>query len=84
VQKSASELDNKIDDLKVKVQTASPKAKTDFNVAMQDVNTKRAALDSDMRALGDQSAQALDSYRAKVDKDIDDLKKSIDVAKGKL
>jgi len=41
-------------------------------------------LDTDLRAIGDQSAQAIDSHKAKVDKDIDDLKKSIDTAKAKL
>jgi hypothetical protein len=37
-----------------------------------------------MKALGQQPAQSLDGYKAKVDKDIDELKKAIDVAKGKL
>jgi len=37
-----------------------------------------------MKGISEQPAQALDSYKAKVDKDIDALKKSIDVAKGKL
>ena len=83
-QKKANELDNKIDDLKVKVQKAPAKAKTDFDVAMQDVNAKRATLDSDMKSINQQSAQAFDAYKAKVDKDIADLKKSIDTAHSKL
>ena len=44
----------------------------------------KTTLDTDMRAIGTQSAQTFDSHRAKVDKDIDDLKKSIDVARQRL
>jgi DNA repair exonuclease SbcCD ATPase subunit len=83
VQKEVSEIDNKIDDLKVKAQKATaPKA--DFTDAMRTVDTKRAALDSDLRTLDIQVPQTFDSYRAKVDKEVDDLKKSIDVARQKL
>jgi hypothetical protein len=83
-QKEVNEIDNKIDDLKVKAQKSTAKAKTDFNDAMKVVDTKRAALDTDLRSIDTQAGQTFDSYRAKVDKEIDDLKKSIDVAKQKL
>ncbi len=82
-QKSANDLDNKIDDMKAKVQTKPPKVKNDFDTAMQDVTAKRQTLDTDMKAIPDQPAQSLDSYKAKVDKDIDELKKSIDKAQKK-
>jgi hypothetical protein len=68
----------------VKAQKATAKAKTDFTDAMKVVDTKRAALDTDLRNLEKEGAQTFDSYRAKVDKEIDDLKKSIDVARQKL
>jgi len=84
-QKEVNEIDNKIDDLKVKAQKAEPKRKTDFNEAMKVVDSKRSALDTDLKTLDTQvPAQTFDSYRAKVDKEIDELKKSIDVAKQKL
>jgi len=83
-QKEVSEIDNKIDDLKVKAQKSPNKAKPEFSDAMKTVDTKRANLDSDLRSLDTQPPQAFDSYRAKVDKEIDDLKKSIDVARQKL
>ena len=83
-QKEVSEIDNKIDDLKVKAQKATPKPKAEFNDAMKVVDTKRAALDTDLRNLDTQPPQTFDSYRAKVDKEIDELKKSIDVARDKL
>jgi len=82
-QKSVNEIDNKIDQLKVKAQTAKPKAKDDFVAAMREVENKRAALDSDFRALRDQP-ESFDSLRAKLDREITDLKKSVDVAQGKL
>jgi len=84
VQKEVNEIDNKIDDLKVKAQKSTAKPKTDFSDAMKVVDTKRAALDSDLRNVDTQVPQTFDSYRAKVDKEIDDLKKSIDVARMKL
>jgi hypothetical protein len=85
VQKKANDLDAKIDDVKVKAtKEPSSKAKSDFDAAMRDVEARRAALDSDLRAIGSQSVQTFDSYKAKVDKEIDELKKSIDTAKGKL
>jgi len=84
MQKEVNEIDNKIDDLKVKAQKDTAKPKTDFNDAMRVVDTKRAALDSDLRTLEIQVPQTFDSYRAKLGKEVDDLKKSIDVARQKL
>jgi hypothetical protein len=84
VQKSASELDNKIDQMKVDVQTANAKARADFVAAMKDVDAKRAALDTAVRSIDDQPIQQFDAYKAKVNKELDDLKKSIDVARDKL
>jgi hypothetical protein len=84
VQKSASELDNKIDKMKVDAQTTNAKAKADFVAAMKDVDAKRAALDTDLRSINNQPIQQFDAYKAKVDKEIDELKKSIDVARDKL
>jgi len=84
-QKEVNEIDNKIDDLKVKAQKAEPKAKTDFNEAMKVVDSKRTALDTDLKTLDTQAPpQTFDSYRAMVDKEIGELKKSVDVAKQKL
>lgn len=83
-QKEVNEIDNKIDDLKVKAQKAPAKPKADFTDAMKVVETKRSALDTDLRNIDTQPAQTFDSYRAKVDKEIDELKKSIDVARQKL
>jgi len=84
VQKEVNEIDNKIDDLKVKAQKNTAKPKAEFSDAMNAVSTKRAALDSDLRNLDTQAPTTFDSYRSKVDKEIDDLKKSIDVARQKL
>jgi membrane-bound lytic murein transglycosylase len=83
-QKEINEIDNKIDDLKVKAQKSDNKAKAEFSDAMRQVDTKRAALDSDLRNIDKQAGPTFDSYKAKVDKEIDDLKKSIDVARQKL
>jgi hypothetical protein len=51
---------------------------------MRVVDTKRAALDTELRNIEQQPGTSFDTYRAKVDKEIDDLKKSIDVARQKL
>jgi hypothetical protein len=82
-QKSVNDISNKIDQLKAKAQTAKPQAKEEFNLAMRDVETKRATLDTDFRALREQP-QSFDSLRAKVDREMVDLKKSVDVAQSKL
>src|SRR5215471_811653 len=82
-QKSVNEISNKIDQLKTKAQTAKPAAQQQFNVAMRDVDAKRATLDTDFRALKEQP-QSFDSLRAKVDREVADLKKSVDVAQSKL
>jgi len=82
-QKSVNEISNKIDQLKAKAQTAKPAAQQQFNVAMRDVDAKRATLDTDFRALKEQP-QSFDSLRAKVDREVADLKKSVDVAQSKL
>jgi chromosome segregation ATPase len=82
-QKEINDIDNKIDDLKVKAQK-STKPKVEVVEALKVVDTKRAALDTDLRNLDTQVPQTFDSYRSKVDKQIDELKKSIDVARDKL
>lgn len=82
-QKSVNDISNKIDQLKTKAQTAKPAAQQQFNIAMRDVDAKRATLDSDFRALKEQP-QSFDSLRAKVDQEVADLKKSVDVAQSKL
>jgi len=83
-QKEITDIDNKIDDLKVKAQKSENKAKAEFSDAMRTVDSKRAALDSDLRSIDRQAGPSFDSYKAKVDKEIDELKKSIDVARQKL
>jgi hypothetical protein len=81
--KSVNDIDSKIDQLKVKAQTAKTKAKDDFATAMREVESKRALIDSDFRALHDQP-QSFDSLRAKIDREMNDLKKSVDAAQDKL
>jgi cell division septum initiation protein DivIVA len=83
-QKSVSEIDHKIDQVKVKAAKTTGKAKSDFEAAMRDVDSKHAMLDSDMKALPSQTALTLDSFKVKVNKAIDDLKKSVSTAEGKL
>jgi chromosome segregation ATPase len=82
-QKSVNEISNKIDQLKAKAQTAKPQAQEQFNTAMRDVDAKRTTLDTDFRALREQP-QSFDTLRAKVDREMADLKKSVDVAQSKL
>src|SRR5689334_2104390 len=62
-QKEVSEIDNKIDDLKVKAQKSSTKPKAEFSDAMKVVDSKRATLDSDLRRIDTEGAQTFDSYR---------------------
>jgi uncharacterized protein YoxC len=58
-------------------------SRDDFEMAMRDVVSKKATLDTDLRALRDQP-QSFDSLRAKVDREMADLKKSVDTAGSKL
>jgi cell division septum initiation protein DivIVA len=64
-QKLVSEIDHKIDQIKVKAEKTPPKAKSDFDAAMRDVASKRAMLDSDIKVLPP-DAQTLDSFKVKV------------------
>jgi len=82
-QKEVNEIDNKIDDLKVKAQK-STKPKVEVIEALKVIDTRRAALDTNLRNIDTQAPQTFDTYRSKVDKEIDELKKSIDVARQKL
>src|SRR4051812_26541837 len=78
--KTVDDVDGRIDSLKVKSQKASAKARNDFEAAMSDVEQKRAAVGADLSRLESQTAQSFDGFKARVNKEIDDLKKSVDTA----
>ena len=80
VHKSVDQLDSRIDQLRVKAQKATAKARGDFEAAMKDVDDKRAAVASDLARLQGQTAESFDTFKTRVNKEIDDLKKSIDGA----
>jgi len=84
VNKTVDGLDSRIDQLKVKSQKATPKVRADFDAAMKDVDAKRTVVGSDLGRLESQTAESFDGFKVRMNKEIDDLKKSIDVAHEKL
>jgi uncharacterized lipoprotein NlpE involved in copper resistance len=76
--KSVNQIDNKLDGLKVKAQTTQPKSKVRFEGAMPRVAAQRATVKEDLDSLPKQTAQSFAGYKIKTDKDISDLRKSVD------
>ena len=76
--KSVNQIDNKLDGLKVKAQTSQPKMKARFQGAMPNVEVLRATVKEDLANIPSQTAQTFTSFKAKTDKDISDLRKTVD------
>ncbi len=76
--KSVNQIDNKLDGLKVKAQTSQPQNKARFQGAMPKVAAQRATVKEDLDNLPSQTAQSFTSYKTKTDKDISDLRKTVD------
>jgi len=81
---SLSKIDNRIDSLKLKAQAAKPTAKAQFESLLPKVVAQRATVTDDLSVLGNQTALTLSSYKARTDKDIDQLKKVVEEAAVKL
>lgn len=76
--KAVSQLDNKVDGLKVKAQASQPKAKARFDSMMPKVVAQRSTVGADLASLPNQTAQSFTSYKTKTDQDISDLKKAVE------
>lgn len=76
--KAVSQLDNKVDGLKVKALTSQPKAKARFDSMMPKVVAQRSTVGADLASLPSQTAQSFTTYKTKTDKDISELKKAVD------
>jgi hypothetical protein len=76
--RSVNELDNKLDGLKMKAQTSLPKARARFEGLMPKVTAQRATVSEDLANLPRQTEQSFTSFKTKTDKDISDLRKTVD------
>ena len=76
-QKKTDEIDGQIDDAKVKAQSASAAGKAAFNEALKDVQVKRDAVRGDMATIDAQTNDGIGNLKARLDKEIDDLKASV-------
>jgi cell division septum initiation protein DivIVA len=76
--KSMSQIDNKLDGLKVKSLNAQPKAKAKFESMLPQVVAQRSTVSDDLANLPAQTSQSLKGYKTKTDKDLADLRKLVD------
>ena len=76
--KSINQIDNRLDGLKVKALTSKPKAQAQFNSMMPKVVEQRSVVGQDLASLPSQTAQSFNDYKVKTDKDMSDLRKSVE------
>jgi F0F1-type ATP synthase membrane subunit b/b' len=76
--KSVSQIDNRLDSLKVKALTSKPKTRAQFDSMMPKVAAQRSTVGEDLASLPSQTAQTFNSYKVKTDKDVSDLRKSVE------
>jgi colicin import membrane protein len=82
--KALDDLDGRVDKLRAKAQKADAKARSNFDVAVRDVEAKRATVVADIQRLEAQTAESFDGFKARVNKELDEAKKSVDNAASKL
>jgi hypothetical protein len=81
LQKQVNDLDKQLDELKIKAAKATGKAKTDAEMAMKDTEAKRTTVQNDMRMIDATPSTEWDTFKAKVDREVADFKKSVDNVK---
>ena len=76
--KSVTQIDNKIDGLKVKSLSSRPKTQERFESMMPKVVAQRSTVNDDLANLPTQTAQSFATFKTKTDKDLTDLRKMVD------
>jgi hypothetical protein len=72
------DLDKKIDVLEAKSKTATGKGKADLDANLAVIRTQRAKLATDVRGLETASAATWDDTKARIEKELGDLKSAVD------
>ena len=80
MQSDLLDLDKKIDLLEAKAKKATGKAKSDLDLRLTDIRTRRAAFGPSIASVETATAVQWDSTKARVDKDWNDLKALVDKA----
>lgn len=83
-QTKLNSLDGDIDSSKTKAQTASAKAKQNFDRALSDVEAKRQVVQNELVSLQTQAGGALDQLKTRLEKEMDALQSSVSHLKGTL
>jgi hypothetical protein len=73
-------LDKKIADLEIKASTAAGKRKADLDVALKQIHAARDQFAADFRALEGASATTWDDAKARLDKELSDMRSLADAA----
>ncbi|HEX9296074.1 MAG TPA: hypothetical protein VF881_09560 [Polyangiaceae bacterium] len=73
-----------VDEIKAKAASAQPKVKTQVDTALKDVAVKKEALRKEIDGFDKATLENLRTVKAKADKALVDLKKSIHTARSKL
>ena len=80
IQTDLIDLDKKIELLEAKAKTATGKAKTDLDLNLAQIRTRRAGFATDMKSVDTSTAVQWDDMKARTDKDWTDLKALVDKA----
>jgi hypothetical protein len=80
IQTDLLDLDKKIDLLEAKAKKATGKAKTDLDLNLAQIRTRRAAFGTNVAAVETATAVQWDNTKTRVDKDWSDLKALVDKA----
>ena len=73
-----------LDELRAKAQSAQPKVKTQVNLALKDIATKKDAVRKDIDALDTATLESLRAAKAKTDQALAQLKQAIHSARAKI
>lgn len=78
VQTDLDSLDKDIADLDVKARTGSAKAKSDLQAQLPAIHAERDSFGNDFRSIDTVSAATFDDFKARLDKELSDLKSAVD------
>jgi hypothetical protein len=78
LQSDVIDLDKKIDVLEAKSKTATGKTKSDLDLNLAQIRSRRAAFNADMTSVDKATAPEWDNMKTRVDKDWSDLKALVD------
>jgi uncharacterized protein YicC (UPF0701 family) len=83
-QEKVDDLNNKIDNARVKAEQAKPQVKAEVEAGLKDIQAKRDAIVTEFAAMDTRSEAAVDKFKTRVDAELDRLKDRVDRLERKL